>query len=196
MRWRPGRAARRFSRAIAGTESGLRARRGADRQFPAIFRFSAGIFDFPANFRFPGISGRLRCLTMGHKCLIVGHAKRLSRMAFSAGAKRGNFRVRFWDISVSSCRRFRGEAVIEFPYRVFASPSLRQSRQSRHSFCCARRRLEPRRIRAFLLIYPNHRRQPKGPFRGLFCLSRPSFSEATEPRPFWYGCEKLVNSMG
>jgi hypothetical protein len=35
----------------------------------------------------------------------------------------------------------------------------------------------------------------EGPLRAVFRLSRPTFSEATEPRPFWYGCWKLDNSM-
>ena len=29
---------------------------------------------------------------------------------------------------------------------------------------------------------------PRGPILGRFRLSRPIFSDATEPRPFWYGC--------
>ena len=40
------------------------------------------------------------------------------------------------------------------------------------------------------------RRRRIGPFRALFRLSRRPFSDATEPRPFWYGCQKCVNSMG
>ena len=35
----------------------------------------------------------------------------------------------------------------------------------------------------------------QGLLRVVFRLSQPSFSDATEPRPFWYGCEKLDNSM-
>ena len=39
-------------------------------------------------------------------------------------------------------------------------------------------------------------RTPRYPrFRPFFRLSRPPFSETTEPRPFWYGCWKLDNSM-
>jgi hypothetical protein len=51
-------------------------------------------------------------------------------------------------------------------------------------------------MRAFAAICPNHEDRLEGPFRAVFRLSRPTFSEATELRPFWYGCEKLVNSMG
>ena len=39
---------------------------------------------------------------------------------------------------------------------------------------------------------PSHFSEPRGPadrpFRVLFFLCRAPFSEATEPRPFWYGC--------
>ena len=39
---------------------------------------------------------------------------------------------------------------------------------------------------------PGHLSEPRGqpdrPFWAVFRLSRPTFSDATEPRPFWYGC--------
>jgi hypothetical protein len=83
-----------------------------------------------------------------------------------------------------------------FPYPDFESPPLRQSRQSGHSFSAAPRGLEARRMRAFAAICPNHRHRPRDRFRAAFRLSRPTFSEATEPRPFWYGCWKLSKSKG
>ena len=33
----------------------------------------------------------------------------------------------------------------------------------------------------------------RGPFWAVFLLRRATFSDATEPRPFWYGCQKLEN---
>ena len=50
--------------------------------FPAIFRISERISDFPTNFR--SFSGGLLCLTLGHKCLLRRHGKYLSGMAFRA----------------------------------------------------------------------------------------------------------------
>ena len=35
----------------------------------------------------------------------------------------------------------------------------------------------------------------EGPVLDLFPSLAPTFSDATEPRPFWYGCWKLDNSM-
>ena len=44
-----------------------------------------------------------------------------------------------------------------------------------------------------------HSSEPRGraprPFWAISCLSSAPFSDATEPRPFWYGCEKLDSSM-
>jgi hypothetical protein len=73
--------------------------------------------------------------------------------------------------------------------------SLRQSHQSGHSFCCAPRRPEPRRMPASRLIYSNHEDGLRSPFWSISCLSSAPFSDATEPRPFWYGCWKFGNSM-
>ena len=81
--------------------------------------------------------------------------------------------------------RLRSRAV---RYQRFESHPLRQSRQSRHSFPCARRRPESHRMRAFPPINPNHGHRPGSPFRTLFGLFPALFSDATEPRPFWYGC--------
>jgi hypothetical protein len=44
-------------------------------------------------------------------------------------------------------------------------------------------------MRPFLADCPNHQDPSITPLRAVFRLSRPTFSEATEPRPFWYGCE-------
>ena len=49
-------------------------------------------------------------------------------------------------------------------------------------------------MRPFLANCPNHGDRLEGPLRAVFRLSRPTFSDATEPRPFWYGCWKLDNS--
>ena len=68
--------------------------------------------------------------------------------------------------------------------------------QSGHSFSAPDQRSETRRMRPFLANCPNHGGRPPGPLRAVFRLSRPTFSDATEPRPFWYGCWKLDNSMG
>ena len=74
--------------------------------------------------------------------------------------------------------------------------SLRQFHQLGYSFRCARRRPEPRRMSAFRLIYPNHGDGLRSPFWAISCLSSAPFSDTTEPRPFWYGCEKPPNSRG
>jgi hypothetical protein len=65
--------------------------------------------------------------------------------------------------------------------------SLRQSQQSGHSFSRSRHRREARRTGASPAIYPNQARRPPGLFQAVFRLSLPTFSDATEPRPFWYG---------
>jgi hypothetical protein len=97
----------------------------------------------------------------------------------------------------SSCRaaRISGDILHLRSYRLFESPSLRQDAQSGLSFSASRRRPEPRRMRAFPAICPNHGNPSIGPFRAAFCLSQPTFSDATEPRRFWYGCEKLDKSI-
>ncbi len=82
------------------------------------------------------------------------------------------------------------------PNREFESPSLRQSPHLGHSFPSSRQRPERRRMPAFPLIYPNHGDGLRSPFWAISCLSSPPFSDATEPRPFWYGCEKPARSMG
>jgi hypothetical protein len=51
-------------------------------------------------------------------------------------------------------------------------------------------------MRPFPAICPNHENRPGSPIWALFCLSPARFSDATEPRPFWYGCQKLSRSMG
>ena len=81
--------------------------------------------------------------------------------------------------------RLRSRAV---RYQRFESHPLRQSRQSRHSFRRPAGLPEPRRLRAFPPNYPNHEQRPGSPFRAVFCLSPAPFSDATEPRRFWYGC--------
>jgi hypothetical protein len=43
--------------------------------------------------------------------------------------------------------------------------------------------------------YPNHRHWPESPFWAVLRLSPAPLSDTTEPRPFWYGCWKLDNSM-
>ena len=73
--------------------------------------------------------------------------------------------------------------------------SLRQSRHQGHSFCAPDQRSEPRRTRPLLANCPNHGDRAEDQLRAVFRLSRPTFSDATEPRPFWYGCWKLDNSM-
>src|SRR5687768_10080186 len=69
--------------------------------------------------------------------------------------------------------------------------SLRQDALSGHSFSAPDPRSETRRLRPSLANCPNHEDWFEGPLRAVFRLSRPTFSEATEPRPFWYGCLKL-----
>jgi hypothetical protein len=59
-----------------------------------------------------------------------------------------------------------------------------------HSFSAPHQRSESRRMRPFLTNCPNHGARPKGPLWAVFCLSRPTFSIATEPRPFWLSCAK------
>jgi hypothetical protein len=54
---------------------------------------------------------------------------------------------------------------------------------------------KPRRMRPFPANCPNRGARPEGPVRAVFRLSGFTFSEATEPRPFWYGCWKFDNSM-
>ena len=44
---------------------------------------------------------------------------------------------------------------------------------------------------AFWLIYPNHGDGLQSLFSAISCLFSAPFSDATEPRPFWYGCQKL-----
>jgi hypothetical protein len=63
-------------------------------------------------------------------------------------------------------------------------------------FCVIRRRPECRRMRAFAVICPNHEHRPGSPFWAVFRFSPAPFSDTTEPRPFWYGCEKPARSMG
>jgi len=53
-----------------------------EKHFPVILRFSGRVSDFPVSFR--SVSGGVRCLTMGHKCLIVRHVKTLIRRGFRA----------------------------------------------------------------------------------------------------------------
>jgi hypothetical protein len=74
--------------------------------------------------------------------------------------------------------------------------SLRQDALSGHSFSALDWRSESRRMRPFLANCPNHQEPSIALLRAVFRLSRPTFSEATEPRPFWYGCRKFDNSMG
>jgi hypothetical protein len=62
--------------------------------------------------------------------------------------------------------------------------SLRQSPQSGHSFSGAYQRPERRRMRTFPAILPNRGLRLRSPFWAVFRLSRPPFSDATEPRPF------------
>ena len=81
-------------------------------------------------------------------------------------------------------------------HRAFESHPLRQSRQLGHSFSAPDPRSESRRLRPFPANCPNHEGRPGDPFRAVLRLSRPTFSDATEPRPFWYGCRKLDNSTG
>jgi hypothetical protein len=66
--------------------------------------------------------------------------------------------------------------------------SLRQEALSGHSFSAPDQRSETRRMWPFLANCPNHEDRLESPLWAVFRLSRPSFSEATEPRPFWYGC--------
>jgi hypothetical protein len=77
-----------------------------------------------------------------------------------------------------------------FRKRMFRSGllSLRQFCQSGHSFSCARRRPERRETRALAAILPNHGPLPGTPIWGRFWSLSATFSETTEPRPFWYGC--------
>jgi hypothetical protein len=41
--------------------------------------------------------------------------------------------------------------------------------------------------------------EPRGrlrrPFWAISCLSSAPFSDATEPRPFWYGCQEIEKSI-
>ena len=67
---------------------------------------------------------------------------------------------------------------------------------SGHSFSAPDQRSETRRMRASRPFVRTTSARPLGPFRAVFRLSRPTFSDATEPRPFWYGCWKLDNSTG
>jgi hypothetical protein len=66
--------------------------------------------------------------------------------------------------------------------------SLRQDALSGHSFSAPDQWSKSRRLRPFLTNCPNHEDRLEGPLRAVFRLSRLTFSEATEPRPFWYGC--------
>jgi hypothetical protein len=72
--------------------------------------------------------------------------------------------------------------------------SLRQSRHSGLSFSAPRRQPEAPGMRAFAAICPNQAWRPTGPFWAVFRLSAAPFSDATEPRPFWYGCWNPSNS--
>jgi hypothetical protein len=54
-------------------------------------------------------------------------------------------------------------------------------------FSAPDQRSETRRKWASPAICPNHPPRPLSPFRAIFRLSRPTFSGATELRPFWYG---------
>jgi hypothetical protein len=65
--------------------------------------------------------------------------------------------------------------------------SLRQDAQSGHSFSPRSSGPKARRMRPFLGNCPNHGARPEGPLWACFRLSRPTFSDATEPEPFWYG---------
>jgi hypothetical protein len=65
--------------------------------------------------------------------------------------------------------------------------SLRQSPQSKHSHSTLVSRLESRRMRAFSAIHPNHSDWLTRSFRAVFRVPQRLFSDATEPRPFWYG---------
>jgi len=95
----PGAQLGDFSRAIAGTGADRGLARAPDWHFSAIFRISERLSDFPASFR--SVSGGVRCLAMGHKCLIVRHDKRLRSMAFWA-----------WGVK---------EAILGFVYGTFMS---------------------------------------------------------------------------
>jgi hypothetical protein len=72
--------------------------------------------------------------------------------------------------------------------------SLRQSAHSGHSFPAPQRRPEPRRMRAFAVIHPNHGHRLGGEFWAFSRLCGALFSDATEPRRFWYGCQKIAIS--
>ena len=54
---------------------------------------------------------------------------------------------------------------------------------------------KPAEVRPSPANCPNHEDGLRGPFWAISCLSSAPFSDATEPRPFWYGCWKLDNSM-
>jgi hypothetical protein len=61
-------------------------------------------------------------------------------------------------------------------------------------FSAPDQRSETRRMRAFAANCPNHERRCRRPFWAVFRLYPPLFSDATEPRPFWYGCQKIAIS--
>ena len=65
--------------------------------------------------------------------------------------------------------------------------SLRQSPCSGHSFRCARHRPEPRRMRAFPPIYPNHEHRPEAHF-GPFFVSLGRLSP-TQPNHGHFGTD-------
>jgi hypothetical protein len=75
------------------------------------------------------------------------------------------------------------------------SLSLRQHALSGHSFSVPDQRSETRRMRAFSAIHPNHSDWLTRPFQAVFRVSQRLFSDATEPRSFWYGCWKHAISM-
>ncbi|MCD6072544.1 MAG: hypothetical protein K0S42_3060, partial [Microvirga sp.] len=63
------------------------------------------------------------------------------------------------------------------------SPSLRQSRQSGHSFPGACRRPEWRRTRAFAVIHPNHGDALRSPFWAISCLFSAHFLQRNRTTP-------------
>ena len=71
----------------------------------------------------------------------------------------------------------------------------RRDAQSGHSFSALDQRSETRRMWASPATCPNHAPRPLSPLRAVFRLSRPTFSDAAEPRPFWYGFGNIKNSM-
>jgi hypothetical protein len=123
--------------------------------------------------------------------------RRVSR-PWGAGSDRRKVRSALGDdpLSFSQPPSSAASATTTASNQGFESLPLRQDAQSGHSFSEADQRSEPRRMRPFLANCPNHEDRLWDPFWAFFTLSRPTFSDATEPRPIWYGCRKLDTSMG